>query len=76
VAGVVRRDVDSAALSAVISSVSAGAALQAPDGALDDIIDGLGMLLERSVDTELEDTTAGKAVFFQFAASLGNDGTD
>jgi AcrR family transcriptional regulator len=73
-AGVVRDDVDSAAMSAVISAVSAGAALQAPHGALDDIIAGLGTLLERSVDTDLADTSAGKAVFFQFAASLADDG--
>ena len=71
-AGVVRLDVDSAAISAVISSVSAGAALQAPDGALDDIIDGLGTLLERSVDTDQADTAAGKAVFFHYAASLAD----
>ena len=73
-AGVVRPDVDSAAISAVISAVSAGAALQAPHGALDDIVDGLSTLLERSVDTQQTDTAAGKAVFFQFAASLADSG--
>jgi AcrR family transcriptional regulator len=69
-AGVVRRDVDSAAIAAVISSVSAGAAFQAPDVELDDVITGLGTLLERSVDTDLTDTSAGKKVFLEYAASL------
>ena len=73
-AGVVREDVDSAAISAVISSVSAGAALQAPNGELDDIIEGLGTLLERGVDTDRTDTSAAKAAFFEYAAGLAGGG--
>ncbi len=77
-AGVVRRDIDSAGVSAVISSVSAGAALQPPDAELDDIITGLGTLLERSADTDLGDTSAGKRVFLEYAASVAEEvaGTD
>lgn len=73
-AGVVRHDVDSDAISAVISSVSAGAALQSPNAQLDDIITGLGTLLERSVDTDQADTSAGKKVFLDYAASLADGG--
>jgi AcrR family transcriptional regulator len=76
-AGVVREDVDSAAISALISAVSAGAALQAPHTHLDDLIEGLGTLLERGVDTDETDTTRAKATFFRFAASLaGGSGKD
>lgn len=69
-AGTVRADVDPAAVSAVISAVSAGTALTAPYGNLDDVVSGLAMMLERSVDTDLADTSAGKAAFFRYAGEL------
>ncbi len=72
-AGVVRTDIDSAAVTAVISSVSAGAALQSADAELDDIITGLGTLLERGADTDITDTSAGKKVFLEYAASVAED---
>ena len=70
IAGVVRFDADSIAVSAAISAVTAGAALLAPDDELDDVTDGLALMLERSVDTAVADTSAGKAAFFAYAASL------
>jgi AcrR family transcriptional regulator len=69
-AGAARRDADSAAVSAVISAVSAGTALLAPDQPLSDVVDGLARLLEAAVDTPDPDTSRGKAVFFDYATSL------
>jgi len=73
--GIVRADVDSAAVSAVVSAVAAGTALTAPHIELDDIIEGLCLLLEQGVDADVVDSTAGKAVFLDYAASLA-DGTE
>jgi AcrR family transcriptional regulator len=75
-AGVVRDDVDSEAISSLISSVSAGTALLSPRNHLSDVINGLGVLLERGVDTLDPDTTRGKAAFIEYATSLavGSDG--
>lgn len=75
-AGAVRPDSDSAAVSAVISAVSAGTALLAPDQPLSDVVDGLALLLERAVDTEATDTTRGKAEFFAYATSLTGNGAE
>lgn len=69
-AGTVRADVDSEAVSAAISAVSAGAALLAPHTRLDDVVQGLQTLLERSVDTDGPDTSRGRAAFIAFAMSL------
>ncbi|MEO8262315.1 MAG: TetR/AcrR family transcriptional regulator [Pseudolysinimonas sp.] len=74
VAGAVRNDIDSAAVSAVIAAVSAGTALLAPDQPLSDVVDGLAVLLERGVDTDTTDTSRGKAEFFAYASSLTGDG--
>ncbi len=69
--GMVRHDVDSQHLSALISAVSAGAALTAPHtNGLDGISDGLALLLARGVDTDVTDTSAGKVAFVDFATSL------
>jgi AcrR family transcriptional regulator len=70
IAGAVRADADSAAISAVISAVSAGTALLAPDQPLSDVVDGLAQLLEQGVDTDDPDTTRGKAEFFTYASGL------
>jgi AcrR family transcriptional regulator len=72
-AGVVRQDVDSEAVSAVISAVSAGTALLAPNQSLNEVVDGLAQLLERSVDTDDLDTSRGKAAFIAFAMGLAGD---
>jgi AcrR family transcriptional regulator len=69
-AGMVRHDVDSPALSAVITAVSAGAALTAPHEELDHLIDGLAQLLERSADTDVTDTAPGKTAFVEYAIRL------
>ena len=66
-AGAVRADADSAAVSAVISAVSAGTALLAPNQPLSDVVDGLAQLLESGVDTTDPDTSRGKAEFFAYA---------
>lgn len=72
-AGVVRPDVDSEAVSAVISAVSAGTALLAPNQSLNEVVDGLAQLLERSVDTDDPDTSRGKTAFITFAMGLAGD---
>lgn len=69
-AGAVRHDVDSEAVSAVISAVSAGSALLAPNQDLSEVIDGLAQLLERGVDTDDPDTARGKAEFISYAMGL------
>jgi AcrR family transcriptional regulator len=69
-AGMVRHDIDSASLSAVLSSVVAGASLTAPHAELDRIVNGLMVMLERSVDTDAHDTSPGKRAFLQYATSL------
>jgi AcrR family transcriptional regulator len=73
-AGTVRADVDSVAVSAVISAISGGAALLSPQPPLADVVDGLALLLERSVDTDDPDTSRGKAAFISFATSLAGPG--
>jgi AcrR family transcriptional regulator len=73
-AGMVRHDIDSASLSALLSSVVAGASLTAPHQELDRIINGLTVMLERSVDTDARDTSRGKHAFMRYASGLGVDG--
>ena len=68
--GMVRTDVDAHIVSSVLSSCSAGLALTAPHDDLDSIIDGLSTLLSRGVDADVDDTTPGKAVFYDWATSL------
>ncbi len=70
VAGMVRPDVDARMVSSVLSACSAGLALTAPHDDLDIIIDGLSMLITRGVDADVDDTSAGKAVFYEWASSL------
>lgn len=72
-AGAVRPEVDSEAISAVISAVSAGTALLTADHELSTVVEGLTRLLEGSVDSDDPDTSRGKAEFFAFAASLTTD---
>jgi AcrR family transcriptional regulator len=72
-AGAVRPEVDSEAISAVISAVSAGTALLTADHQLSTVVEGLTRLLEDSVDSDDPDTSRGKAEFFAFAASLATD---
>ncbi len=69
-AGMVRSDVDARIVSSVLSACSAGMALTAPHDDLDLIIDGLSTLISRGVDADVDDTTPGKAVFFDWATSL------
>lgn len=69
-AGMVRHDIDSASLSALITAVAAGAALTAPHDELDQLIDGLVVVLERSADTDAVDTSPGKAAFIAYASGL------
>jgi len=72
-AGMVRNDIDSASLSAVLASVVAGASLTSPHEELDRIIQGLTVMLERSADTDACDTTPGKLAFLRYASSLVNE---
>jgi AcrR family transcriptional regulator len=68
--GMVRRDVDSASMSALITAVSAGAALTAPHDQLDHLVGGLATVLERSADTDAVDTAPGKTAFIEYATGL------
>jgi AcrR family transcriptional regulator len=68
--GMVRPEVDATRLSAVLSAVSAGAALTAPHSQLDLVNEGLFHLLDCAVDAEVEDTSPGKAAFVEYAMSL------
>jgi hypothetical protein len=69
-AEMVRRDVNALAISHVITTWSAGLALTAPHEDLDTVVRGMSDLLSRAVDADVEDTTAGKAVFYEWATSL------
>lgn len=69
-AGMVRADVDARQVSSVLSICSAGIALTAPHDDLGLIVDGISTLLSRCVDADVDDTSAGKAVFFDWATSL------
>jgi AcrR family transcriptional regulator len=69
-AGMVRADVDARQVSSILSACSAGLALTAPHDDLGLIIDGLSTLLSRGVDADVVDTSAGKAVFFDWATKL------
>ena len=69
-AGMVRHDIDSTSLSAVLGSVVAGASLTAPHEDLDRLVNGLTVMLERSVDTEVRDTSRGKHAFVRFVTGL------
>jgi AcrR family transcriptional regulator len=71
-AGMVRRDVDAAALSYVLSTFSAGLALTAPHDDLDAVIRGICDLLSRSADADVTDTGAGKVAFYDYATSLAS----
>ncbi len=71
-AGMVRSDVDARMVSSVLSTCSAGLALTAPHDDLDIIIEGLSTLLSRGVDADVDDTSAGKAVFYEWASSLAS----
>jgi len=69
-AGMVRAGVDAVNLSAVLSAVSAGAALTAPNSQLDNVNEGLFELLSASVDEDVDDTSPGKIAFVEYAMSL------
>lgn len=69
-AGMVRRDIDASMVSSVLSVCSAGLALTAPHDDLDTIIRGISDLLARGVDANVDDTTPGKRVFYDWATSL------
>ena len=68
--GMVRADIDPAAVTAVISVLGSGVAMSAPGQQLDRVSAGLVTMLERAVDADVLDTTPGKVVFFRYAESL------
>lgn len=75
-AGMVRADVDAHMVASVLSACSAGLALTAPHDELDLIIDGLSTMLARAVDADVTDTSAGKAVFYDWATRLSMPSRD
>jgi AcrR family transcriptional regulator len=68
-AGMIRADVDSSAVAAVLSTVSAGTAVASPAVDLEAMADGLTMMLERGVDADVVETSAGKALFLSYIES-------
>lgn len=72
--GMVRPEVESESLAALMSAVSAGAALTSPDSRLDLVADGLFDLLSASVDTDVDDTTPGKATYVEYSLGLMSRG--
>jgi AcrR family transcriptional regulator len=68
--GMVRPDVDVHAVAAVISVLGSGVAMSAPGQHLDAVTAGLVSMLERAVDAQVVDTTPGKLVLAQYAATL------
>jgi AcrR family transcriptional regulator len=72
-AGMVRRDVDASTVSHMLTIFSAGLALTAPHDDLDRIVRGVTDLLAQVVDEPgIDDTTPGKAAFFDWAHKLVN----
>lgn len=69
-AGMVRPEVDSESLAALMSAVSAGAALTSPHSQLDLVADGLFDLLTAAVDADVDDTTPGKTTYVEYSLSL------
>jgi AcrR family transcriptional regulator len=72
VVGMVRDDVDPEWIAATVSTLAAGIALTSPHDDLDDVLDGLALLLHRGVDAEVTDTTPGKIVFSEYTTSLAS----
>ena len=72
VAGMVREDVDPEWITAAVSAIAAGMALTSPHDDLDDIVDGISLMLDRSVDVPVDDTNPGKIVFREYASSLAS----
>lgn len=69
--GMVRRDVDAGTVSHMLTIFSAGLAITAPHEDLDRIVRGVTDLLAQVVDEEgIQDTTPGKAAFFEWAHTL------
>lgn len=69
-AGMVRPDIDAMMLSHVLSVWSAGLAITAPHDDLDIVTRGIAELLARGVDMNVDDTTPGKTIFYDWATSL------
>jgi AcrR family transcriptional regulator len=63
-AGMIRDDVDAAALASFLSAYMAGVALIAPSTDVDAATAALSLLLERGVDADVTDTEAGKRALF------------
>ncbi len=71
-AGMVRRGVDAGTVSRMLTIFGAGLALTAPHDDLDRIVRGITDLLAQVVDEDVEDTTPGKAAYFEWAMSLAH----
>jgi AcrR family transcriptional regulator len=68
--GMARRDVDAGTVAHMLTTFSAGLALTAPHDDLDRIVRGVSDVLAQMVDTDVADTTLGKAAFYEWAMSL------
>jgi AcrR family transcriptional regulator len=69
-AGMVRRDVDAGTVSNMLTIFSAGLALTAPHEDLDRLVSGVTDLLGQVADVDVDDTSPGKAAFYDWAMSL------
>lgn len=66
-AGMARSDVDPESINAVMQAIGSGVSMSASGQRLDEIIDGIMVLLERAVDADAVDTTPGKDVLYRYA---------
>jgi AcrR family transcriptional regulator len=68
--GMVKQDLDAEMVSHMITIFSAGLAITAPHRDLDLVVSGITDLIARSIDAEVDDTTPGKVVYYDWATSL------
>lgn len=73
--GMVRPDCDPSVVSEALSVISGGLALTAPHSRLDVIVETLMEMFGRQFDADVDDTSPGKQVFYQWASRLDNTAT-
>lgn len=69
-AGMMRPDVDARGIAAVVDTVGAGIAVSATGQRIDEVATGLATLLELGADADVENTTPGKLLFAEYAATV------
>lgn len=69
-AGMIRADVDPARLARLLAVWSIGIAASAPHDDIDDLVIGIGHLVERAIDADVTDSSPGKRAFTELARAL------